>query len=555
MSTDSELLIKIKTILESEGLDAAKAKLNELTKANNASSLSEAAVNRERDNSSIKAEKTARSVMALNGALEGGMGPFKAAINVANQLGGALSRLTFKITAIGSAFAVGFKIGSGLGDRISGAKAAEEELKRIQTESDKLRQRISDLNNIKLTAIRKEAEALAKDFSTAIDKAERLKRLSDLREDAQLASDLAGLELRFKQGKITSNERDRQEIQLTNDSQMRKLHSEERRINTEENSSKKRKSEKVQTWSELSKNYGYADQSYSKGIETVKGFGFKNPDVYASSGILSDDDKALLEGFREKVKEEENQVEFFSKNGMPKQAAIHTEMLAEAKKPEDTLNNLRELKVQKDLARHVFDEFKGINNTGLTQSGEISPYKKTMDEEALRQEQLEADKAVLVNNYAQQHSIRKSGLTGIQSRINTDFDQAVSDVASPADKARSKGRDLLDALKLDHRTVLNNAGDPLSAQGQAAYDQSRSQSATQMVNSAMNQAYKGGNSDELTSALVTALKNKAGAELMLRKDQVKEILDAIQSIGKQSAETAEAVKNLKSQVQTAPGLS
>lgn len=554
MSADSELLIKIKTILESQGIDAAKAKLAELAQTTNAAGLSEAAANKERERTQDKAEKTARAILAMNNAMEGGMGPFRAAIHVANQLGGTLSMLAFKVTAISSVFALGFKIGSAMGEKISGAKQAEDEIKKIQTASDELRQRITLLNDIKLTTIRKEAESLAKDFATATDKAERLKRLSDLREDSKLASDLAGIELRFQNKEITQNERDRLEVQYTQDSELRKLQAEEKRILTQEELSKKKQLANVQTWKNLSKAYGSADQDYRLGIESAKDFGFDNPKGYASSGILSDKDQALLKDYRSKEYFAQNQLNMVRTLGTPEQVAAKEKELADAKKPEASLNNLRELKVQSDLARHVFEEFKGIKDTGLTKKGEIAPYKKAMDEEALRQEQLEADKDALVSRFEQARAVKNARLKGVDNRIEDDFDKAVADSASPAVKARLKGSELLDSMRLNFRTIRNNAGDPLSANGQAAYDAARSQQATAIVNSAMNQAYKGGDSDALTSALVMALKGKVGAEIMLSKEQVKEILDAIRSIGRQSSETTEAIRNLKSQSQVGLGM-
>lgn len=539
MSADSELLIKIRTILESQGIEAAKAKLAELTQATNAAGLSEAAVNREREVTRDKAEKTARAILAMNGAMEGGMGPFRAAIHVANQLGGALSMLAFKITAIGSVFALGFKIGSTLGEKISGAKQAEEEIKKIQTASDQLRQRITLLNDIKLTAIKKEAESLAKDFATATDKAERLKKLSDLREDSKLASDLAGLELRFQNKEITQNERDRLEVQYTQDSELRKLQAEEKRILTQEKLSKNRKRDNSQTWRNLNRAYGLADQDYRLGIESAKGFGFANPEGYASSGILSDKDEALLKDFRSREYFAQNQLNMVRTLGTPEQVAVKEKQLAEAKKPEELLNKLRELKVQSDLARHSFEEFKGIKDTGLTKSGEIAPYRKTMNEEALRQEQLEAEKDVLVSRYEQTRAIKSSGLQGVQNKISEDFDKATEDAMDPKAKARKKSSDLLDSLKLDYMTRRDNAGMPLSSEDQKAFDATRLTEANKLGKAAVNKAFNGGDPNVIMSELLDALR-QLNARPTLRPDQIQTILTEI--------------RNLKGQQQSASGL-
>lgn len=558
MSADSELLIKIKTILESQGIDAAKAKIDELTKTTNASGLSEAAANRERDKSADKAEKTAKAIIAMNSAMAGGMGPFRTAVYVANQLGGSFAMLAFKASAVGAAITIGWNVGTKLREWVTGAKEADAELEKLKKVSAELGERITKLSAIRLTELKKEADEIAKGFSTAVDKAERLKRLSDLREDAQLANDLAGVDLRFKKGEINANERDRLELQFTNDSEMRKNQSEGKRITSSEQVSKDTEFQARRKHGELSRKAGMAQQDYDQGVQQLKDAGIEDPenDMPDFDAEMDKKKKLVLKVYQLRWKrytlDQNKKINGSLTDSQQKESVAVEQEMTSVESEMSSIN--KRLKAISTVGKELPGK-KTVRDMANKELAEYKPtYDRVLQEESDKREQLEADKDVLVNRFEKTRTVRSSGMTGIQNRINSDFDTAVSDAASPAEKARAKGRDLLDSLKLNHRTVLNNAGDPLSAKGQAAYDQSRSQSATDMVNSAMNQAYKGGNSVELTNALVNALKNRAGAELVLREDQVKEILDAIQSIGKQASETSAAVKTLKSQSQIAPGL-
>jgi hypothetical protein len=515
MSADSELLIKIKTILESQGIDAAKAKLGELITTTNASSLSEANANKERDKTTDKAEKTAKAILAMNTAMAGGMGPFRAAIAVANQLGGSFAMLAFKASAVGAAMTIGWKMGTALRDWVTGAKEAEDEMEKIKKASDELRVRVSKLNDIRLDTLKAEAKAIADGFSTAVDKAERLKRLSDLREDTQLATDLAGVNLRFQKKEINENERDRLELKYQHESEQRKNQAEEKRINSQESASSSRVSQAIEKSTDLRFKSRTANTEYEEAVQGFKDNGGGNVDALISGGAQSPEYIQAMQKAKDDLKTAKSYLEA---NGKPNQLRID-----QAQKRHDYLSELPGLKLIKDTTQKDLADHEPV-------------LKQTAQEEAIKQQQLKADKDVLVEKSKTSRSKYQAGNAVIENKITSDYDNAVADARPAREKARDSGKSIIDSLGLTPKTMTDNAGLPLSQGAQASYDEARMIAAKNAIAKAPNASYRGGDVNAIVDELVKALDN-VGARLVgtVHKDDLAPVLTAVKNLESQNS--------------------
>lgn len=125
MSAESELLIKIRTILESQGLDAAKQKLNDLTTASQTNSASQGVASAEMN----KASRAAFALrMAANGSTEGLRGLSNAAFTMGQTLGTVVTRLTMVFAAFSAGWAIGDKIRSTFIDPLLEVKKTTDEV-------------------------------------------------------------------------------------------------------------------------------------------------------------------------------------------------------------------------------------------------------------------------------------------------------------------------------------------------------------------------------------------------------------------------------------------
>ena len=514
MSADSELLIKIKTILESQGIDAAKAKLGELINTTNAAGLSEATANKERDKSADKSEKTAKAILAMNNAMAGGMGPFRAAITVANQLGGSFATMAFKAAAVGAAMTIGWKVGTALREWVTGAKEVEGEMDRIKKASDDLRDRVLKLNDIRLDALKKEAQDITDGFSNAINKAERLKRLTDLREDAELASNLAAVNLSFHKGDINENERDRLELKYQHESEQRKNKSEEKRINTEESLSNSRVAQARGKLGGLSRKAGMAQQDYEQAIITAKELGIENPEDLISGGKQSPEYQAAFQKAQTDLKTAR---EYLGPDGKPIQSSIN-----HAQKKFDSVSDLPDLKLLADASKKDLEAYRPI-------------YQQTTEAESVKQEQLDTEKSVLLENAYTSRDKYQAGNQVIVNKISSDFSKAVEETTPGREKARDSGQMIIDSIGLNPSPVRDNAGLPMSQGAQEGYDAVRANRARSAIEKATNSAYRGGDVNAIVDELVQALDN-VGARLAgaVHKEDLVPVLTAVKNLQSQS---------------------
>jgi hypothetical protein len=514
MNADSELLIKIKTILESQGIDAAKAKIAELSATTNTEALSQAAANSQRSKAETQAEKTAKAILSMNSAMAGGLGPFRAAIVVANQLGGSFATLAFKVSAVGAAMTIGFKLGNTLRDWVTGAKEVEGEMEKIKTISDELRTRISKLNDIRLNNLKTEAKAIADGFSTAVDKAERLKRLSDLREDAELARDLAGVNLRFQKGEINEPERDRLELKFQMESEQRKNKSEEKRITTQEELSSNSVSSEIVKNTDLRYKARMAKSEYADAIQTYKDNGGVDADSVISSGFNSSEYEDAMKKARADLKKAR---EFLDYYGKPDQSRID-----KAQKKFDSLSDLPGLKTVSDVAQKDLEAHSPV-------------LQKTIQDEALKKEQLDADKAVLGEKYRTSSTKFDAGNAAIEAKIKGEVDKAIKDARSPVSTARDAGKMILESVGVRSVPVYDNAGLPVSQGRQNQIDDVRLTRAQNAVMKATNDAYHGGDVKDIVDKLIKALEAQ-NARLVgaVRKEDLIPILNTVKNLQSQN---------------------
>jgi hypothetical protein len=533
MSTDSELLIKIKTILESQGIDAAKAKLGELITTTNASSLSEANANKERDKTTAQAEKTAKAVMAMNTAMAGGLGPFRAAIAVANQLGGSFAMLAFKASAIGAAMTIGFKIGNFLGEWVTGAKEAEAEMDKITKAANDLRVYVTKLNDIKLDKLKAEAKSIADGFSTAVDKAERLKRLSDLREDSELATDLARVNLQFQKGKINENERDRLELKYQLESEQRKNKTEEKRINSEEATSVSTSSQAQKKMGMLSRQAGMAELKYNETIDKAKKLGISDPKLLLpdGDGNESGEYKKTVDDLNTEEKDIEDQRALLSHQKLGYTTP------AKLKEKNDILDErATSLREKRKVVNALLRSNQNASGTKKALDQYRPEYESIAKSESAKQEQLETDKAVLVEKSKASSVKYQAGNVVIENKITSDYDKAVTDARPAREKARDSGKSIIDSLGLTPKTMTDNAGLPLSQGAQASYDEARMIAAKNAIAKATNASYRGGDVNAIVDELVKALDN-VGARLVgtVHKDDLAPVLTAVKNLESQNS--------------------
>lgn len=530
MSADSELLIKIKTILESQGIDAAKAKLAELTNTTMASGVAEAAVNQERSKTTVQAEKTARAVLAMNGALEGGMGPFRAAIHVANQMGGSLAMVAFKLSAVGAAMTIGFKIGTFLGELFTGAKEAQAELERVNKAADDLKEYVAKLNEIKLDKLKQEAKDVADGFSTAVDKAERLKHLSDMREDAQLATDIAKLNLRFEKKEITSNERDRRELQYQYESEQRKNQSEEKRINTELPLSQGRIDQATAKINDLSHQVQRARSNVEKTLDNLEAF--SKSDIHDING-KGESDLSKVVGFNAKRFKQNGADDAYEK--AVKKAKDLIESYRGGLVTDNSAQNISAIKRMEtylNMLKTLGDRQTVANGAQAAFIQEKPVYEKAVRDESINQENLIGARNVLPEKYDQTHAKYQLGNLVIKNKIGTEFDEFANKTRESQAVARNYGKEILDSVGVRPSPVMGNDGRPVSSDKQSELDSGRLGRAQDAVKNAVNSAYHGGDVAKIMDDLIQALnaQNARLVGMVSSKESLQNALNRIKNL-------------------------
>lgn len=187
---DTELLIKIRTALESGGIDSAKTKLEELSQTAVKASAGNAANAVTLDKSRREMESAARAAFALRGAAnlssEGLRGLANQAFNFGEMMGAAIGKLSIGFAA----FAAGWKIGSVIRSQFI------DPLTEIKSKDllPNLLQEIKALNEAKLEGLKSQIDGMIKDLDEKLSALEDLNRRETMLRNANNAVKLATAE-------------------------------------------------------------------------------------------------------------------------------------------------------------------------------------------------------------------------------------------------------------------------------------------------------------------------------------------------------------------------
>lgn len=175
----AELLISLKTALDSGGADALIAKLGEITKQTTESSAGGAKLNAEFTKTTESLHTAGRAGVVLQQVLEGNA---RGAVGLANTLG--FGGLTGTIMAAVGAFIAFEKIGEKIGGKVIEAelKAEQDAFDEVARHVNALRDKIDKLNNADLSTFKSEIGDLSEKLSAELAKLDkaysRIKELS-----------------------------------------------------------------------------------------------------------------------------------------------------------------------------------------------------------------------------------------------------------------------------------------------------------------------------------------------------------------------------------------
>lgn len=179
MSTESELLIKIRTALEAGGLDAAKNKLNELTGVTAKGAAVTAASTAESAKNTAEMIKAGKTLNVVKAASEGNIGAVIKLTAETNALTGSLAKAIPVVGSFWAGWEAGKKIGDWLWTRIV------DGVKNVGEKAIKTKEELKKLDEVKLSALKAEIESI-------VNRLERtLKALNDIEDmtKAELAAE------------------------------------------------------------------------------------------------------------------------------------------------------------------------------------------------------------------------------------------------------------------------------------------------------------------------------------------------------------------------------
>ena len=196
--TESEILIAVKTALESGGLDAASAKITELkTKTEEATAASGA--------QALAVDKLAQKTQAAGQVAQGLMSAAKGSIGGVTQALGGLSRMLGTVGAqaglVFASFGVGWKIGSMIREKFVEPLLPVPEIAR--SIRDQVREAVAELQKLsqqKLDALKAEMDGVRNAASEAADQISRAHRMARAESEAIVERDVAQVEASMPAG-------------------------------------------------------------------------------------------------------------------------------------------------------------------------------------------------------------------------------------------------------------------------------------------------------------------------------------------------------------------
>lgn len=188
--TEGELLIRIKTALESGGLDAAKSKLGELITQTRESAAAGAKQQQQLDGVNSKFMQASQSVKVLSDLTKGSADSMFAAASGAQALFASMGNFAVVGGVVGAITAI-------VGIVMQFSKAAKD----AEVATLDYRAQIKELNAIKLDEARKEIDALAKLTERAANASRDLHNANRDLQDAYLEKQIAEIEQTMPAGR------------------------------------------------------------------------------------------------------------------------------------------------------------------------------------------------------------------------------------------------------------------------------------------------------------------------------------------------------------------
>lgn len=172
-TTASELLINIKTLLDSQGLDAAKRELDKVIAATRDSGRAQDGAAASTDKAAQEMQKATRAAFALRMAASGSSEGLRGITAAAMALGNNLGTLVGKMSIYGAAFAGGFTIGKNAAEKFRDMlDTLREKAILAALPVRKTKEELDKLNETNLDSIKKRFDELTQsiaDASTGID--------------------------------------------------------------------------------------------------------------------------------------------------------------------------------------------------------------------------------------------------------------------------------------------------------------------------------------------------------------------------------------------------
>lgn len=539
MSAESELLIKIRTILESQGIDAAKKSLDEISKTNQSATLTQG-------QSTIEMQKATRAAFALRMAANGSTEGFRGLAHAALGMGESLGMLVGRITMVGAAFAAGWKIGTIIREQFTDPiDKAKSKLSELYKENEKSKTLLEGLNKTDADAMVKRIQDMADQYTRAVNQAERLARLQRAKDDVQLSQDLANNQLLFESGGISEIERNRRDLQSNKDSEQRKLQIEEDDL----------KAKKMQAQKEVDDaRHFLATADQQKGAAGVEK---KYLQEEAAKAGWTGGDKVNSGNIVDVIVQAQNQL----------REAQDRRKLAGADKPIGEFRNV-EMIAEADKA---IKEAKAILQfaPGIAAAAR----KEQVADETLKSDSAKSKKALITDKTSEisdidahigilpekRHSVStkyEAQEFAIDNQVKAQQKQWHEEMNKQGSRdatiAYESEKGLRESIRALPSTLTDNTGQPASPQSRKQDEHNRETLAYNAIQSAKDAANAGEDVDKVTADLVRALTN-IGVKLSGKIDSLNALKEYVDGLDGVIGGIRSDIANLKSQSAAAPG--
>ena len=478
----SELLIKIKTVLESQGVDAATKEIDALINKTSASTGELARNTKEHEANSTAMSHAAHAAFILRGVAEGQARELRGLTGLVAQLGGAVGAAAAQIGLLVTAFGAGFTIGKTIREwAVAPFKESEEQVKKVADA-------VAKLDAISLKILSKNAKEVADQFERATQQGERLARLEAAKSDVQLGRELNENQLDFESGAISEPERTRRDRESNRNAEERKLEIEQGSLlrKTSDAEKERDKAKEQLAHSDVLGNSVAREEARLQEMAQRAGLDPNQDPEKAAREELSPTNKALrLSGMR--INPANPNEDYDQANERLMNVIDQVKTLAAAKQRAEQNEPVADAARKAIAAKD--DEISDLR----AQSGLI-PQRRVNIGQKYEGEQQEADR-----------------LAAVARAEQTAKDQAALD-ATPKGAAYKLRNALADSVVLDPGHNRTNDGQPLSEEGQAKFDAARNKAAMAAVTHMAGQLTTGADATAQVEELAATL-HKLNAHL------------------------------------------